>query len=120
MSRRFVLQPRPSFDASRPWLVVVGTYDPEGYLAADGDHREYSQHCCEPAARDHAAYLRRQGRLDIRVERMRPAPCKGRRQNAHLDPGASAKHVCDLVYADVPGEQWGGLAAMARAGVTVI
>jgi len=105
---------QPPFDPALPWLVACGP------IVEGTDCREFRQCCCEPAARDHAAYLRRCGCLDVTVERQHPIPQRGLGGNWRVSPGARAPHRCDLVPADPTAEQWGGVAALERLGVTVV
>jgi len=90
----------PAYDPAYPWLVVEkGAVD-----APDALVYEIS-HCCERAAQEEEQYLRACGRLNIHYG-LRPAPVqKGRRGNAHVDPGVARKHVCGLAPRSVEGEE---------------
>lgn len=90
----------PAYDPANPWVVVEkGAVDAPDALVFE------SSHCCERAAQEQERYLRACGRLNIH-HGLRPAPVqKGRRGNAHIDPGVARKHDCGLAPRLVEGEE---------------
>ena len=103
----------PAYDPSRPWLVVEkGAVDAPDALVFG------SSHCCERAAQEEERYLRACGRLNIHYA-LRPEPVqKGRRGNAHIDPGVAHKHICGLAPRSIEGEE--GFAVEVTDGPEVL
>ena len=90
----------PAYDRANPWVVVEkGAVDAPDALVFD------SEWCCERAAQERVRLLGAFGRLSIYYA-LRPAPVqKGRRGNAHIDPGVARKHICGLAPRFVEGTE---------------
>lgn len=90
----------PAYDPAYPWVVVE-----KGAVDAPDALVFVSSHCCERAAQEEERYHCARGRLNVHYG-LRPEPVrKGRRGNAHIDPGVARKHVCGLAPRSIEGEE---------------